>query len=83
MNALPVGTSASVVKAADKVRDLGVVLYMDLSMKDHISSVCQKGFHQLYRLRQLRKYVDNDTMCTLVHAFITSHNDYSTKYRAE
>ena len=64
------------IKVVDKVRNLGVIFDRGLSMKDHISTVCNKGFHQLYRLRQIRKYVNNETLCTLVHAFITSHLDY-------
>ena len=64
------------VNVVDKVRNLGVIFDRELKMKEHISAVCSKGFHQLYRLRQIRRYVDNDTMCTLVHAFVTSHLDY-------
>jgi len=64
------------IKAVDKVRDLGIIFDRKLDMKSHISSVCSKGFHQLYRLRHIRKYVDNSTLCTLVHAFVTSHLDY-------
>ena len=64
------------VNVVDKVRNLGVIFDRELKMKEHISAVCSKGFHQLYRLRQIRRYLDNDTMCTLVHAFVTSHLDY-------
>ena len=48
----------------------------NLSMKDHVSNVCKKGFHQLYRLRQVRRYFNRNTFEILVHAFVTSHIDY-------
>lgn len=36
----------------------------------------KKGFYQLYRLRQVRKYFNRNTFECLVHAFVTSHIDY-------
>jgi hypothetical protein len=66
----------STIACVDKVKNLGVVFDKTLSMQDHINMVCSKGFYQLYRLRQIRKYVDTNSLETLVHAFITSHLDY-------
>jgi hypothetical protein len=64
------------IKPVDKVRNLGMVFDEHLSMKDHMRKVCKAGFHQLYRLRQLRKYFDDKSMESLVHSFVTSHIDY-------
>ena len=64
------------VSPVQKVRNLGVIFDENLSMKDHISNVCKKGFYQLYRLRQVRKYFNRNTFEGLVHAFVTSHIDY-------
>ena len=66
------------VSPVQKVRNLGVIFDENLSMKDHISNVCKKGFYQLYRLRQVRKYFNRNTFEGLVHAFVTSHIDYGT-----
>ena len=45
-------------------------------MKAHVAQVCKKGFYQLYRLRQIRHYLDLETAKRLVHAFVSSHLDY-------
>ena len=64
------------VSPVQKVRNLGVIFDENLSMKDHVGNVCKKGFYQLYRLRQVRKYFNRNTFEGLVHAFVTSHIDY-------
>ena len=74
VNEFTVGNAT--IKAVNKVCNLGVIFDAELSMKDHISAVCKKGFFQLYRLRNLRRCVDQKTLNTLVHAFVTSHLDY-------
>ena len=43
----------------------------NMSMISHISSVCKKGFYQIYRLKQIRKYFNKETTERLVHSFIT------------
>jgi len=43
-----------VVKSVDVVRDLGVLLNSELTMKQHISHIVSVGYYHLRRLRQLR-----------------------------
>ena len=62
--------------AAETVRDLGVTLDPQLSMKNHVDSVVRSCFYQLRQLRTIRRSVPDDAMQTLVHAFITSRVDY-------
>ena len=76
INGYPITVGSSKIQPVKKVRNLGVIFDDQLSMKDHIIKVCQTGFHQLYRLRQIRKYFDQTTMESLVHSFVTSHIDY-------
>jgi hypothetical protein len=71
---ITVGTST--IHPVDKVRNLGMIFDKHLNMKDHINSVCKKGFYQLYRLKQIRKYLDRKSVESLVHSFITCHIDY-------
>jgi len=52
---LPVGSE--IVKPAPVVRDLGVLLDANLSMKQHISKVAATCYYQLRRLRQIRRRV--------------------------
>ena len=66
----------SIIQSVKKVRNLGVIFDETLSMKDHINKVCQIGFHQIYRLKQIRNYFDRDSIENLVHSFVTCHIDY-------
>ena len=58
------------MKPTDVVRDLGVLLDSELTMKRHVSKTASTCFYHLRRLRQLRRRVDIDT------AFIFSRLDY-------
>ena len=42
-------------------------------MSKHIGKVCSKAFRGLYNIRQVRKYLSEDSTKTLIHAFVTSH----------
>ncbi len=64
------------IQPASMVTNLGVSQDPKLSMGQQVSKVCRNGFHQLYRLRKIRKYLSNEATQTLVHAFITSNLDY-------
>jgi len=65
-----------VVQPASVVRDLGVLVDQELTFKQHIAKVTSSCFYQLRRLKQVRRYVDNDVMAQLVAAFVTSRFDY-------
>ena len=45
-------------------------------MSSHVNQICQKGYHQLKKIRQIRKYLDKPATEKLVHAFVTSNIDY-------
>ena len=42
----------------------------------HVSKACSKAFRSLYHIKQVRKYLTEDSKKILVHAFITSHTDH-------
>ena len=63
------------VAASDHVRDLGVMISLDLSLDKHVSNVCAKCFF-LASLRQVRRSLDVESVKTLVHAFVTTRLDY-------
>jgi len=48
----------------------------DLSLDKHVNVVSAKSFFQLRQLRRIRRSLDDDSVATLVHAFITSQVDY-------
>ena len=45
-------------------------------MENHIKNICRKSSFQLYRINQLRVYIDQKTTESLMHSFITSNLDY-------
>ena len=61
---------------SDDVCVLGVQLSSDLSLDKHVTVVSAKCFFQLRQLRHIRRSLDDDSVATLVHAFITSRVDY-------
>ena len=64
------------IRPTTVVRDLGVYIDSQLTMKQHISHVTQVCFFQLRRLRQIRRFLGPDTTTRLVLAFIISRLDY-------
>ena len=47
-----------------------------MSMSIDIGKICSKAFYGLYKIHQLRKFLNPESTKTLVHAFVTSHLDY-------
>jgi hypothetical protein len=58
------------------VRDLGVLLDSNLSLKANISLITKSCFYQLRRLRQVKKHLDEDSLKMLIHALILTRLDY-------
>ena len=55
---------------------LGVQLSSDLSLDKHVNVVSAKCFFQLRQPRRIRRSLDDDSVATLVHAFVASRVDY-------
>jgi hypothetical protein len=72
--ALHVGSD--VIKPVNVVRDLGVILDQELSMKQHISKVASNCFFQIRRLKQVRRILGPEITASLITAFVTSRLDY-------
>ena len=64
------------IKPSTFVRDLGVLLDTELTMKRHVAKVAASCFYHLRRLRQIRRRVGMEVTTQLVLAFITSRLDY-------
>jgi hypothetical protein len=65
-----------VIKPADVVRDLGVMLDAQLSMREHVSQTAQACFFHLRRLRSVRQQLGRDVTIKLVVAVVFSRLDY-------
>ena len=64
------------ITSSDVVRVLGVLLTPNLLLDKHVTSLSAKCFFQLRQLRRIRRSLDDDSVATLVHAFVTSRVDY-------
>ena len=64
------------INTTDVVRNLGVHLDSELSMKQHVAKVASVCFYHIRRLRQIRRRVGQEVTTRLVLAMITSRLDY-------
>ena len=60
----------------DSVRDLGVTIDAQLTMRNQVDDTACCCFYHLCQLRSIRQSLTFDTLCTLVHAFISSRVNY-------
>ena len=64
------------IEPVDSVRDLGVILDSELTMRAHISKISSVCFFHLRRLRKLRPLIDMVSAQRLASAFVLSRLDY-------
>jgi hypothetical protein len=60
----------------DSARNLGVIFDQDLSMKKHISSICQTSFYHIRQLRQVRSSLDTNSTMILANSLVSTKLDY-------
>ena len=59
------------------VRNLGFIIDQELSMKDHITKLCQSCYYQLRQIRAVRHSLTQTAIQTLVHAFVCTRIDFA------
>ena len=67
---------ADVIKPISVVRDLGVFLDSELSMRHHINTVVRSCFFHLRRLKSVRRILGAEVTSGLVSALVTTRLDY-------
>ena len=67
---------SDILKPVEIVRDLGVLLDTELSMKQHIIQIASNCFYHLCRLRQIRRVVGENVTSQLMSVFVLSRLDY-------
>ena len=73
---LTLSVDNDVISPVEVVRDLGVYLDAELTLKHHVNRVTSSCFFQLRRLRQIRRVAGPGVTKRLVSAFILSRLDY-------
>jgi len=67
---------ADIAVANSHVRFLGVDISLYLSVDRHVSRVCAGCFCRLRQLRRIRRWLDSDSLATLISAVVNSRMDY-------
>jgi len=78
---LQVGTSN--IQPSSVVRDLGVYMDSELTMKEHVAKTAAACFYHIRRLRQVRRRIGHEVTQQLVLALIMSRLDYCNSVLAD
>ena len=64
------------IKAADHVKNLGVMLDKHMTMDKQVSKMCQAAYFNIRNIGHIRSSLDKEVTKTLVNALVTPHLDY-------
>jgi hypothetical protein len=68
---LPLIAGTVAITPSQSVKNLGVILYSQLTMNDQIMYVYRKSYFHISRIAGIRKYLSRSSAAQLVHAFVT------------
>ena len=63
------------VQSSKSARNIGAILDNELRMVEQVNSISRSCYASLYSLARVRKYLTEDAVKTLVHAFVTNRLD--------
>ena len=66
----PVNILDNLLLPAQKVKNLGVWFDAEVSLSDHVSSICRSSFLQLRELRRIRQYLSLDSARLVANALL-------------
>jgi hypothetical protein len=72
----PVRVGGASVRPVQSVRDLGVYLDADMTMKTHVTTVVRSCFAALRQIRSVRRSLPRHALLTLIRALVVSKVDY-------
>ena len=64
------------ISVTQKVRDLGVILDKHMTLKDQLNEVVRMSNYNLRNIAFIRKYLDGNSVKTLVHSCVINRLDY-------
>jgi hypothetical protein len=64
------------ISASHIVKNLGFMIDSHLTMDTHVNRVCAGAYRQLFALSKLRKFLDQESLEKIMHAFVTTRLDY-------
>ena len=63
------------IESSSSAKDLDVIIDNHLRMRKHICIICRSASYGIYKIGKLRKYLNQDWIERLVHAFVISRID--------
>jgi hypothetical protein len=72
----PTRISESFIMSSRSVRDLGVIIDADVTMRGHITATVQTCFATLHQVRSVRRSLLEDALVTLIHSMVVRRLDY-------
>ena len=63
------------IQTSDKVRNIGAIFDSNMTMQSHIKNITKQAHFQLKNIGNIRKFLTQQAVETLVHAFISSRID--------
>ena len=73
VDAVRVGSAT--IKSSQSARNIGVFFECNGSLESHIGKVVQSSFHQLRCIYRIKKYLSQEALLSVTHAFVTSRLD--------
>ena len=70
-----VSLDGNALSPLESVRNLGVIFDKNLLMIDQVSKICRAASFSLYKIGQIRKYLDQKMTERLVHSLVMCHID--------
>ncbi|KAK2144661.1 hypothetical protein LSH36_739g02000 [Paralvinella palmiformis] len=67
---------ASSITPNGSVKNLGVIFDQCINMHEHVTSVCRAAYYHLKNIHCLKAFLTQESLVTVVHAFVTSRTDY-------
>jgi aerobic-type carbon monoxide dehydrogenase small subunit (CoxS/CutS family) len=68
--------NSHIIEPTSMARNIGVIMDSHMSMESHVSSICKAAYFHIRNISRLKKYLDKDSLETIIHAFISSKLDY-------
>ena len=71
------------IKPTTSVRNLGVIINQDLSLRQQVNAICRSCYGHLRSIIQIRPYLTKSAAHTIVQSLISSRLDYCNSLVAE
>ncbi|XP_077987468.1 uncharacterized protein LOC144442071 [Glandiceps talaboti] len=76
LNLPPMKINENEIIPTTEARNLGTVFDSRMDMKKQVTQVCKSSHYHIRNIGKIRKYLTDDAVKLLVHAFVTSRIDY-------